>query len=55
MTAPHVGNTGVNGEDDESTRIWVAGYVVRDPAIRASNWRATRSAPPGLSPRSRTR
>jgi carbamoyl-phosphate synthase small subunit len=42
MTAPHVGNTGVNTEDDESTRIWVAGYVVRDPAIRASNWRSTR-------------
>ena len=34
MTAPHVGNTGVNDEDDESRRIWVAGYVVRDPALR---------------------
>ena len=32
MTAPHIGNTGVNYEDDESSRIWVAGYVVRDPA-----------------------
>ena len=42
MTAPHIGNTGVNGEDDESTRIWAAGYVVRDPALRASNWRASR-------------
>ncbi|WP_298457728.1 glutamine-hydrolyzing carbamoyl-phosphate synthase small subunit [uncultured Cellulomonas sp.] len=42
MTAPHVGNTGVNEEDDESTRIWVAGFVVRDPARRASSWRATR-------------
>jgi carbamoyl-phosphate synthase small subunit len=42
MTAPHIGNTGVNEEDDESRRIWVAGYVVRDPARRASNWRATR-------------
>ncbi len=31
MTAPHVGNTGVNDEDPESQRIWVAGYVVRDP------------------------
>ena len=41
MTAPHIGNTGVNDEDDESRRIWVAGYVVRDPARRASNWRAT--------------
>jgi carbamoyl-phosphate synthase small subunit len=41
QTAPHIGNTGVNGEDDESARIWVAGYVVRDPARYASNWRAT--------------
>ncbi|HYO85312.1 MAG TPA: carbamoyl-phosphate synthase domain-containing protein, partial [Dermatophilaceae bacterium] len=41
MTAPHVGNTGVNDQDDESARIWVAGYVVRDPALRPSNWRAT--------------
>ena len=32
MTAPHIGNTGVNDEDRESRRIWVAGYVVRDPA-----------------------
>lgn len=43
MTAPHVGNTGVNTEDDESAQIWVAGYVVRDPARIASNWRATGS------------
>jgi carbamoyl-phosphate synthase small subunit len=41
QTAPHIGNTGVNGEDDESSRIWVAGYVVRDPSRSASNWRAT--------------
>ena len=41
MTAPHIGNTGVNGEDDESGKIWVAGYVVRDPARVSSNWRAT--------------
>lgn len=40
MTAPHVGNTGVNAEDSESRRVWVAGYVVRDPAIRPSNWRS---------------
>ncbi len=43
MTAPHIGNTGVNDQDPESGRIWVAGYVVRDPARRVSNWRATRS------------
>ncbi len=42
MTAPHIGNTGVNDEDPESRRIWVAGYVVRDPARRASNWRSVR-------------
>ncbi|MFG2057974.1 glutamine-hydrolyzing carbamoyl-phosphate synthase small subunit [Micromonospora sp. NPDC048930] len=41
QTAPHIGNTGVNAEDDESGRIWVAGYVVRDPARIGSNWRAT--------------
>ena len=43
MTAPHIGNTGVNDEDPESGRIWVAGYVVREPARRASSWRAQRS------------
>ena len=43
MTAPHVGNTGVNDEDPESRRIWVAGYVVRNPSRIASNWRARRS------------
>jgi carbamoyl-phosphate synthase small subunit len=43
MTAPHIGNTGVNGDDDESSRIWVAGYVVRDPSRVVSNYRATGS------------
>lgn len=43
QTAPHIGNTGVNDEDPESRRIWVAGYVVRDPARRSSSWRASRS------------
>jgi carbamoyl-phosphate synthase small subunit len=41
MTAPHVGNTGINADDPESGRIWVAGYVLRDPARRMSSWRAT--------------
>jgi carbamoyl-phosphate synthase small subunit len=41
QTAPMIGNTGVNDEDDESDKIWVAGYVVRDPARRPSNWRST--------------
>jgi carbamoyl-phosphate synthase small subunit len=43
QTAPHIGNTGVNDEDPESRRIWVAGYVVRDPARRVSSWRARRA------------
>jgi carbamoyl-phosphate synthase small subunit len=43
MTAPHIGNTGVNDEDPESRRIWVSGYVVREPARLASNWRSQRS------------
>ncbi|WP_031465760.1 glutamine-hydrolyzing carbamoyl-phosphate synthase small subunit [Sciscionella sediminilitoris] len=42
-TAPQIGNTGWNGEDDESGRIQVAGYVVRDPSRRSSNWRASGS------------
>ncbi|HSK60967.1 MAG TPA: glutamine-hydrolyzing carbamoyl-phosphate synthase small subunit [Actinomycetospora sp.] len=41
-TAPHIGNTGWNDEDDESSHIQVAGYVVRDPARRPSNWRSQR-------------
>ncbi|MER5516301.1 glutamine-hydrolyzing carbamoyl-phosphate synthase small subunit [Streptomyces sp. NPDC002763] len=42
-TAPQIGNTGWNDEDDESSRIWVSGYVVRDPSRVPSNWRAKRS------------
>ncbi|WP_280502284.1 carbamoyl phosphate synthase small subunit, partial [Nocardia farcinica] len=47
-TAPQIGNTGWNEEDDESQKIWVAGYAVRDPARRASNWRATTTLPDEL-------
>lgn len=43
MTAPHVGNTGMNDEDAESRRIWVSGFVVRDPARRPSSWRSRRT------------
>ncbi len=43
MTAPHIGNTGVNDDDPESRKIWVAGYVVRDPARVPSNWRSRRT------------
>ncbi|WP_040791065.1 glutamine-hydrolyzing carbamoyl-phosphate synthase small subunit [Nocardia paucivorans] len=48
-TAPQIGNTGWNDEDDESRQIWVAGYAVRDPARRASNWRATTTLPEVLA------
>jgi carbamoyl-phosphate synthase small subunit len=43
QTAPQIGNTGWNHEDAESRgdKIWVAGYAIRDPSPRASNWRAT--------------
>lgn len=42
-TAPHIGNTGWNEQDNESRRIWVAGYVVRDPSRIHSSWRANGS------------
>ncbi len=41
MTAPHIGNTGVNPEDDESDRAWVAGFAVRRASLSVSSWRAT--------------
>jgi len=43
MTAPHIGNTGINDEDPESRKVWVEGFVVRDPARRPSNFRSVRS------------
>ena len=43
MTAPHIGNTGMNDEDMESAKIWVAGFVVRDPSRIVSNFRSQRS------------
>lgn len=43
MTAPHVGNTGMNQEDEESQRIWVSGFVVRNPSPSPSNWRSEQS------------
>ena len=39
MTAPHIGNTGINTPDNESKKIWVAGFVVRNPSSISSNWR----------------
>ena len=49
MTAPHIGNTGVNDEDQESDRIWVAGFVVRDPSRVVSNYRAKGSLEDSLT------
>lgn len=43
MTAPQIGNTGVNAHDDQSLRPWVAGFAVRDLARRDSSWRAEES------------
>ncbi|CAG0933988.1 carbamoyl-phosphate synthase small subunit [Thermoflexales bacterium] len=43
MTQPHIGNTGVNAEDDESQRAWLSGFVVREASPITSNWRATQS------------
>jgi len=40
MTAPHIGNTGFNSQDNESSRIWVAGFAVRNPSTLSSNWRS---------------
>ena len=40
MTAPHIGNTGMNAFDNESRKIWVAGFVVRNPSTITSNWRS---------------
>jgi carbamoyl-phosphate synthase small subunit len=40
MTAPHIGNTGMNSYDNESSKIWVAGFVVRNPSPITSNWRS---------------
>ena len=49
QTAPHIGNTGINDEDAESRKIWVAGYVVRDAARRPSNWSSKRTLETELS------
>ncbi len=49
MTAPQIGNTGVNLQDPESSRIWVSGYVVREPSRVHSSWRATGSLADALT------
>lgn len=40
LTYPHIGNTGVNSEDEESSRVWVNGLIIRDLPLLASNWRS---------------
>ena len=43
QTAPHIGIVGMNSRDEESAKIWVAGYVVKEPSRVRSNWRAEQS------------
>jgi carbamoyl-phosphate synthase small subunit len=45
LTYPHIGNTGVNSEDDEASRIFASGLVIRDLAHTPSNWRMQRTLP----------
>jgi carbamoyl-phosphate synthase small subunit len=49
LTYPHIGNTGVNPADAESTMVQAAGLIVRDVPRRASNWRSTESLPDYLA------
>src|SRR5688572_25052936 len=49
MTAPQIGNTGINPEDHESRRAFLRGFVVREVSPVVSNWRATASLPEWLS------
>jgi carbamoyl-phosphate synthase small subunit len=51
MTSPHIGNTGINDEDNESREIWVSGFVIRDASPIASNWRSARTLDDELSAR----
>jgi carbamoyl-phosphate synthase small subunit len=51
LTYPHIGNTGCNAADDESTRAWAAGLIVRDVPRRPSSWRNEVALPQWLSQR----
>jgi len=51
LTYPHIGNTGVNAADDESSRVHAAGLVIRDLPVRASSWRAEETFPEYLAAR----
>ena len=41
MTAPQIGNTGINPQDEESAGLWLAGFIVREASPVSSNWRST--------------
>uniref|UniRef100_A0A2P2L370 carbamoyl-phosphate synthase (glutamine-hydrolyzing) n=1 Tax=Rhizophora mucronata TaxID=61149 RepID=A0A2P2L370_RHIMU len=43
MTNPHIGNTGVNSDDEESRQCFLAGLVIRSLSISTSNWRCSRA------------
>jgi carbamoyl-phosphate synthase small subunit len=45
LTYPHIGNVGINAEDDESNRVFAAGLVIRDLAVRPSNFRMSQDLP----------
>ncbi len=49
MTSPHIGNTGMNANDEESAHIWVSGFVVRNPSPQPSNWRSEKSLESSLA------
>lgn len=51
LTYPHIGNTGVTAEDEESSRIWASGLVIRDLAMTVSNWRSEQTLPDYLRER----
>ncbi|MFC0677896.1 glutamine-hydrolyzing carbamoyl-phosphate synthase small subunit [Lysobacter korlensis] len=51
LTYPHVGNTGVTGQDDEATAVWAAGLIVRDVPRRPSSWRSQKPMPQWLAER----
>ena len=51
LTYPHIGNTGVNEEDEESSRVWAAGLIIRDLTLTVSSWRAEQSLPEYLQQR----
>lgn len=52
LTYPHIGNTGINQEDDESGHVWAKGLVIRDASLMASNWRKKKTLTEFLEERS---